>query len=180
MTYIVTKFVKSGDLLSYMEKLGVDRLPEAMARVFIKQIAIAVATYHAEGVAHRDLKHLNILVSMKGTSPKVKITDFGMAARLKAGQTITKMAGTISFMSPEIVLEKPSDFKTDIWSLGVILYALICSRAPFCAAEREEMVRQITSEEVDFSDSVWSTVTDSCKDLIHQMLDKDQKKRISV
>ena len=91
------------------------------------------------GIVHRDLKHLNILINVSASGkPLVKITDFGMAAKLNKGETITKIAGTIGFMAPEIIQKQPSDFKVDIWSIGVILYALISSTVPFQAQTRDE------------------------------------------
>ena len=60
-----------------------------------------------------------------------------MAARLGNDQKISKVAGTIGFMAPEVVKEQPSDYKADIWSLGVILFALICSKVPFAGESKE-------------------------------------------
>jgi len=84
-TYLVSKFINGGDLLSYLSNKGVDRLPEAEARVLFKQVVKGVKDCHAKGIVHRDLKHMNILVKNTGNTPKVKIADFGMAAKLKEG-----------------------------------------------------------------------------------------------
>ena len=71
--------------------------------MLFKQLVKGVKECHTNGIAHRDLKHLNILVSNAENIPKVKIADFGMAAKLQQGETIQKIAGTIGFMAPEII-----------------------------------------------------------------------------
>ena len=86
---------------------------------------------HDNGIVHRDLKHLNIFLSDEGDAPKVKIGDFGLACKLGEDECIKKKAGTNGFMAPEVVQDELSDFKSDIWSLGIILFALIDSGLPF-------------------------------------------------
>ena len=86
---------------------------------------------HNVGLVHRDLKLLNIFLSDNSPTPRVKLGDLGLTARLAPGQKIVKRAGTSAFMAPEVMMEEPADFKSDIWSLGVILYTLVCSHLPF-------------------------------------------------
>jgi len=101
--YIVTKFVRGGDLLSYLTKQGVDRLPESQANYIFRQLVQGVNDIHKAGIVHRDLKHLNIFLSDNSLTPKVKIGDFGLACRLRKDECIRKMAGTIGFMAPEVI-----------------------------------------------------------------------------
>ena len=84
-----------------------------------------------------------------------------------------KMAGTIGFMAPEVVRDEPTDFQSDIWSLGVIIYALIQSGVPFSGKDRDTTARNIATKELSFSRSVWKSVSDECKDLLLRMFDKD-------
>ena len=135
---------------------------------------------HAQGIAHRDIKHLNVLISMVDGKPVAKITDFGMSAYLAKGETITKVAGTIGFMAPEVVLEQPSDFKADVWSLGVMLYALISSNVPFSGKDRDSTAKLIVEKELAFAKPVWCSVSEECKDLLTAMLTKDQFQRITA
>ena len=143
--YIVTKFVKGGDLLDYLCALNVNRLPEHQSFVIFKQIAEGVRDIHEAGIVHRDLKYKNVFVSNTTEAPRVKIGDFGFACRLEDDECILKVAGTIGFMAPEVVKNEPCDFKSDIWSLGIILYALISSGVPFCGVNREETIEYIIS-----------------------------------
>ena len=179
-TYIVTKLARGGDLLSYLSSQGVDKLSENHAQAIVSQIAIGLLEMHSNGIVHRDLKHLNIFLSDQSEAPKVKIGDFGLACKLGEDECIKKMAGTIGFMAPEVVQDQPSDFKSDIWSLGVILYALIASGVPFSGRDRATTAQNIVSQELSFKRPVWNTVSESCKDVLQRMLEKDQEARISI
>ncbi len=96
---------------------------------------------HKVGIVHRDVKHLNVFIKAPSSQgrddtpsnrlPGVKVGDFGMAAKLKKNQMIEKIAGTVAFMAPEVLVGEPSNFKADVWSLGIILYHLTCARLPF-------------------------------------------------
>ena len=83
-------------------------------------------------------------------------------------------------MAPEVILKQPSDFKSDIWSLGVILYALIDSGIPFYGKDHEAIAERIVSQELSFSRSVWQSVSEECKDLLRKLLEKDQDARPSI
>ena len=129
---------------------------------------------------HRDLKHLNIFLSDYGPTPKVQIGDFGMAAYLNDGQCIKKVAGTIGFMAPEVILNQHSDYRVDIWSLGIILYALICEQVPFYGVNRHIMSEKIVNQPLSFDLPVWESISDDCKSLIKGMLEKDQDRRMTI
>jgi serine/threonine protein kinase len=90
------------------------------------------------------------------------------------------VAGTIGFMAPEIVKDEPSDFKADIWSLGIILFALLSSRVPFAGRDRDEMVHNIVNEKLSFAAEELSSISDECKDILNGMLRKDQEARLSI
>ena len=79
-----------------------------------------------------------------------------------------------------MVLHEPSDFKCDIWSLGVILYDLLCGEMPFSGSSIEEVKNSITTGELLFKGQIWSTVSDKCIDLIRNMLCKDQEARYDI
>ena len=80
---------------------------------------------------------MNVFLSDNSSRPKVKIGDFGLACRLEEGQMIQKVAGTIGFMAPEVVQGQPSDFKSDVWSIGIVLFALLASGVPFAGPTRD-------------------------------------------
>ena len=80
---------------------------------------------HKKGVVHRDIKHKNILLSSQSKTPKVKIADFGLACYLEDDECFVQDTGTVGYKAPEIIRNEPSDFKSDVWSLGCILYELL-------------------------------------------------------
>ena len=128
---------------------------------------------HGAGIVHRDLKHLNIFLSDTSESPKVRIGDFGFACKLSPDECINKVAGTIGFMAPEVVKNESSDFKSDVWSLGIILYALISSDLPFYGNTREDAAHNITTQSLRFDQTRWQSVSFACKDVLTRMLEKD-------
>ena len=179
-TYIVTRFARGGDLLSYLTERGVHRLPEEEAKQIFHQVVLGVRDMHVQQICHRDLKHLNVFLSNNSSSPKVKIGDFGLSCHLNEGEQIIKRAGTIGFMAPEVVMDEPSDFKADIWSLGVMLYALLSSRVPFSGSTKDETAEKICQAPLSFERSAWKEVSSGCQGLLTQMLEKDQSARLSI
>lgn len=85
----MTKLAKGGDLVSYQEAKGMSCLPEERARDLFEQMCRGVKDIHAKRLIHRDLKHMNILLSDTSYHPKVKIADFGLTAKLKEGSEVT-------------------------------------------------------------------------------------------
>ena len=83
-------------------------------------------------------------------------------------------------MAPEVALEEPSDFKADVWSLGVILYALISSKVPFQGDDHEQTLDKIINDPLEFGDESWEGVSGECKELLELMLEKDQNQRYGI
>ena len=133
------------------------------------------------GLVHRDLKYLNILISIQSNDlPKIKITDFGQTVKLNSNEYIAKLGGTVGFIAPEVLQNQPSDSKSDIWSLGVILYSLVSSRVPFCGNNKAETIEATVNKPLVFKKRVWTTISEECKDLLSGMLDKDQNTRLDI
>ena len=175
-TFIVTKFQQGGNLLSYLESLGVNLLPEDKARHIFAQIAKGIREVHDNNIVHRDLKHLNVFINDSGPLPRVRIGDFGLACLIENDEQIVSQAGTPAYMAPEVAAGDHYSFAADIWSLGVILYALLSSKLPYKGSDNQQVLQLILSKELTLEDSnsmLWSKVSSSCKDLLLSMLDKD-------
>jgi eukaryotic-like serine/threonine-protein kinase len=123
---------------SLKDKLAEGPLEPLESVRLIVQVAEGLAEAHAHGIVHRDVKPGNIFVTSKGT---VKILDFGVA-KLAGLQRLTQSGaavGTVAYMSPEQASGEDTDFRTDIWALGVVLYEMVTGRLPF-RGERDQIV----------------------------------------
>ncbi len=90
-----------------------------------------LAHCHCRSVLHRDIKLDNILLDNEG---EIKICDFGVSRIIKKGQRITEQCGTPAYIAPEIISDSGYEgFSADVWSLGVLLYAMVCGTVPFKA-----------------------------------------------
>jgi serine/threonine protein kinase len=147
--YIVYEFIDGASLAERIkpERIAADPLPpEEVARI-VAEVAEALHHAHLQGLVHRDVKPANILLDRQG---RPKVTDFGLAVREEelAGQRGI-LAGTLPYMSPEQVHREGHhlDGRTDVYSLGVVLYELICGRRPFTATPEDELIDQILHRE---------------------------------
>ena len=156
--YLVTKYASGGDLLNYCIEYNCGKmLEEKRIRHIFAQIAKGVRDIHSLGIFHRDLKLQNIFISRAEKLPQVQIGDLGLSVRLRPGESVIKQAGTKPFMAPEMLLNQPCDFQADIWSLGILLYTLICSGLPFPSEYYDKAnEKELKKQKISFSDSAFS------------------------
>jgi hypothetical protein len=130
VAYIVMELVHGITLRQLIDRDGA--LPVPIAADIAYQVADALSVAHARGLVHRDVKPGNVLVQADG---RVKVTDFGIAkAADNDGEELTKtgmVVGTARYLAPEQVDGRPVDERVDIYSLGLVLYEMLCGRAPF-------------------------------------------------
>jgi Tol biopolymer transport system component len=134
-TYISMEHVEGEDLATVLER---GPIPVEQAVDIAAQIGEGLGEAHQAGIAHRDIKPENILVGGDG---QIKILDFGLA-KLRGVSRLTKESstvGTATYMSPELTTGQEADQRTDIWSLGVVLYEMVTGRSPF-ASDYEQAV----------------------------------------
>ncbi|MBY0357367.1 MAG: serine/threonine protein kinase [Candidatus Obscuribacterales bacterium] len=179
--YLVMEFIQGESLRDLMER---ERSPE-MQNVLrtMSQICAGLQAAHAEGIIHRDLKPENIMLRQDQDRPDwVKIVDFGIAHLKQGGQRLTKTGiaiGTVDYMSPEYLGDKPIDHRSDIYALGVIFFELIAGRCPFAAETSEAiMAKHLFSEAPPLSMYRPDLKTGSIFDLIaKRALEKVPEKR---
>ena len=125
--YIVMELIDGITLKQYMEKKGVLNWKESLH--FAIQIAKALEHAHSRGIVHRDIKPHNVMVLKNGS---VKVTDFGIARMMSKGNTLTKEAlGSVHYISPEQAKGGRVDSRSDIYSLGVVIYEMMSGRPPY-------------------------------------------------
>jgi serine/threonine protein kinase/formylglycine-generating enzyme required for sulfatase activity len=163
-----------GDTLKKKIEKGPLEIEDAVRIVL--QIAQGLSKAHEKGIVHRDIKPANIMIT---DDCVVKILDFGLAKL--AGQTrITKTAttmGTVAYMSPEQSRGEIVDQRTDIWSLGVILYQMITAQLPFNGEYEQAVIYSILNDDPESIDNLRTDVPTEIQKLVQKSLQKDVEKR---
>jgi len=139
--YILTEYIDGGELLDRL--LVKKKFTEPEARILFGNILLAVEYMHAHHILHRDLKLDNILMNSKENDRDIKIIDFNISMETNHTEILTRTCGTLEYMAPELKLKKGYSFPVDIWSSGVILYALLSGKMPFDDNENFETYKGI-------------------------------------
>jgi serine/threonine-protein kinase len=143
LCYIAMEFLKGKDLVPYVKADALLPLPRVLS--IVARVAEALHYAHAQGVIHRDIKPANIMY--EPVSDTVKVTDFGIARVTDSSKTKTGMVlGTPSFMSPEQLAGRKIDGRSDLFSLGVMLFQLACGKLPFQGDSMAQLMFRIANE----------------------------------
>lgn len=152
-------------------------LPAEEALRLGRQVAEGLAAAHARGLVHRDLKPENVMVTLEGHA---KILDFGLAKRLEGEASLTedhRVIGTFRSMSPEQARGLPVDHRSDLFSLGTLLYEMLTGTSPFAAPSTLETLTRICSHRPPSVREVVADVPQVVSDLVDRLLEKDAKLR---
>lgn len=129
---------------------------------------------HARNILHRDIKLDNILLDGKG---QVKIADFGVSKQVRQGEVMREQCGTPAYIAPEIIRDRGyTGFKADLWSAGVVLYALLYGTVPFKANNMQDLHKLILSAKYNLKDEI----TDQAKHLLRSLLEPDPVRRLTI
>ncbi|XP_042241673.1 maternal embryonic leucine zipper kinase-like isoform X2 [Homarus americanus] len=172
--FMVLEYCPGGELFDYIVER--DRLEEDEARLFFRQITSAVAYVHNMGYAHRDLKPENLLLD---DDQQLKLIDFGLCANPAGGldQRLATCCGSPAYAAPELVSGRHYlGSEADIWSMGVLLYALLCGFLPFDDENLGALYRKIQAGV--YENPEW--LSPGSRDLLSSMLQVDPKRRIRV
>lgn len=143
LAWIAMEYVKGGDLQRFTVPGRL--LPAPQVLEIVARVAEALSYAHSQGVVHRDIKPANVMVDTEGSS--VKVMDFGVARVDDASRTRTGIVlGTPSFMSPEQMSGRRTDGRSDLYSLGVMLFQLLTGTLPFEGGSMAELMRRIVNE----------------------------------
>ena len=168
--YLVMEYYNRGDFSKFLKKRP---LKEKYAIKYLKQIADGMKYLLSHKIIHRDLKPQNILVSDTGS---LKITDFGFARYFDSDILIQTICGSPMYMAPEIMKNKKYDYKSDLWSIGIIFYEMLIGKTPFQAKNIYELIRKIENDKIKIPSKF--NLSQSCKDLLISLLQKNPDKRI--
>ena len=172
-TFLAMEFV-AGQTLKDRIRSGPLELTEAVG--IARQITRGLNEAHTKGIVHRDIKPANIMITATGG---VKILDFGLAK--SADQTaLTKTGatpGTVAYMSPEQALGEEVDSRTDLWSLGIILYEMVCGRHPFTGGHEQVVIHSILNDEPVLNADSKTDLPPELIAIVDKALAKDRRKR---
>ncbi|CDQ59234.1 unnamed protein product [Oncorhynchus mykiss] len=172
MLYLVTEYAKNGEIFDYLAKHG--RLSELEARRKFWQILSAVEYCHNRNIVHRDLKAENLLLD---GHMNIKIADFGFGNFFQPGEPLATWCGSPPYAAPEVFegqqYEGP---QLDIWSMGVVLYVLVCGALPFDGPTLPVLRQRVLEGRF----RIPYFMTEDCEHLIRRMLVLDPSKRLSV
>ncbi|KAL1211157.1 Calcium-dependent protein kinase 25 [Cardamine amara subsp. amara] len=175
--HMVMELCRGGELFDRIVERG--HYSERKAVHLAKVILGVVQTCHSLGVMHRDLKPENFLFVNDQEDSPLKAIDFGLSMFLKPGESFTDVVGSPYYIAPE-VLNKNYGPEADIWSAGVMIYVLLSGSAPFWGETEEDIFNEVLEGELDLSSDPWPKVSESAKDLIRKMLERNPKQRLTA
>ncbi len=177
--YIIMEYCQYGDLQKFQNKKP---FSHKYIQNYMLQLRDALQYLRTKNIVHRDLKPQNILL----TSPiHIKITDFGLAryinleteASLEHEDLFSTYCGSPIYMSPELLNHQQYNSKSDLWSLGIILYELITGMPPFIAKNLKHLVQRVNTEKINLDKLDKTLISDDCFDLLNSLLNHDRTRR---
>mmetsp|Transcript_5432 Transcript_5432/g.9579 ORF Transcript_5432/g.9579 Transcript_5432/m.9579 type:complete len:530 (-) Transcript_5432:182-1771(-) len=168
--HLIMELCSGGELFDRIINKG--HYSEKNASELIRVMLEIIDFMHKKGLVHRDLKPENFLLDGPGDDAKLKATDFGLSAYLKENEWSDEQVGTPVYVAPEVLLGKYNQ-KCDIWSLGVILYILLCGRPPFYGKTDHDELRATLEGRYDITREPWDRISPEAKDAVQKMLTMD-------
>ncbi|KAJ8919730.1 hypothetical protein NQ315_006258, partial [Exocentrus adspersus] len=183
-TYLVLEYLKGGELFDRIRQKS--RFTEGEASVILRKLVSAVSFMHSRGVVHRDLKPENLVFTSTDEEAEIKIIDFGFARLKQEKEPLHTPCFTLHYAAPEVLKGDPEgyDENCDLWSLGVILYTMLCGKAPFHARSRDESVSSIMERikggDFNFDSPAWLGVSSEAKHVVRGLLTVDPNLRLRM
>ncbi|XP_011312553.1 MAP kinase-activated protein kinase 2 [Fopius arisanus] len=181
---VIMECMEGGELFQRIQDRQDGAFTEREAAEIMFEISIAVKHLHDMNIAHRDLKPENLLYSRSDHTGILKLTDFGFAKETHVKDTLQTPCYTPYYVAPEVLGPEKYDKSCDIWSLGVIMYILLCGFPPFYSnhglAISPGMKKRIRLGQYDFPAPEWTSVSIEARDLIKGMLCTDPAQRLSI
>jgi calcium-dependent protein kinase len=178
--HLVFEYCAGGELIKPVVDQAV-RFTERQAARIVRQMMDAVKYCHDRHIVHRDLKPDNMLLTSSsiGLESELKVIDFGLATHIRFGEVLTKHVGTPYYIAPE-VLEKNYGKPCDMWSIGVITFAILYGYPPFWGDNEKEVYIRIRRGRYAFDEPHGDARSAHSKDFIHRLLVQDPVRRLTV
>jgi len=168
--YMILEYASKGELYNALKSVG--KFDDVQAATYIYQLADALSYCHSKKVIHRDIKPENLLLGVYG---ELKIADFGWSVHAPSSRRTT-ICGTLDYLPPEMIEDRPHDEKVDLWSLGVLCYELLVGKPPFETPTHDATYQKIVRCEFRFPSNL---LPEAC-DLISKLLRKNPHERLSL
>ena len=177
--FIVMEYIEGGTLRQYFKKRKFN-FSERQASNIMSQIVSGIKYLHQYGIVHRDLKPDNIMITQQNDFGIIKIMDFGLSKIVSPKEKMVDGYGSLSYVAPEVLLRTPYNKEVDIWSMGVILFYMLCGHLPFRGSKEEVVANKIVFESAEFDEDDWETRSKTVKNLIESCLEKNVENRITI
>lgn len=181
---ILLEYMNGGDLLQRIVKTEGKGLTEPVAKFYFYQLCLAIKYLHDQNITHRDLKPDNILLHNDDDETLLKVSDFGLSKFISNDTTAMRtMCGTKLYVAPEILKTLGRGTytqKVDVWSMGVVLFAMLSASLPFSENYPKPLVEQIINARISFKSPLWRTISSQAKNLLFLIFTIDPQKRPSI
>ena len=177
--YIFMEYCSGGSLYHFFQKRNFF-LDEKLCSNIIYKICLAVNYFHSYGIAHRDLKLDNILMTSEDDNADIRILDFGLGKIIGPGETCNEPYGTVLYCAPEIILRQPYTKNVDSWSIGVISYILLFGKIPFYDDNKNVLRKKIINNKPVYKGFDYPSISNFALNFIQKLLIKNQEKRMTV
>eukprot|EP01012_Entosiphon_sulcatum_P064692 TRINITY_DN93523_c0_g1_i1.p1 TRINITY_DN93523_c0_g1~~TRINITY_DN93523_c0_g1_i1.p1 ORF type:complete len:334 (+),score=65.23 TRINITY_DN93523_c0_g1_i1:66-1067(+) len=179
--YMIMELMEGGELFDCICNDFPEGYSERHSSVIMAKIFEAIRYLHSMGIIHRDLKPENLLFSSKDPAKsEIKISDFGLA-KICSDQTMVRTAcGSPNYVAPEVLTNQGYTFSCDLWSAGVVLYALLCGFLPFSDDSWPKLFSNITTGTYHFPSPNWDHISAEAKDLVRHLLVVDPGQRFTA
>jgi serine/threonine protein kinase len=176
--YLVMDLMAGGELFDRI--VDKDHYSEKEAKKAMYDILVAIQYTHQQNIVHRDLKPENILYATADDNSTLKLADFGLAMMLDPNELMNSQCGTPGYVAPEVLMGHFYGKEVDMWSVGVILYILLCGFPPFYDENNEELYKMIVNARIEFLSPYWDNVSKEAIDLIKKLLEKEPGTRLTA
>jgi len=177
--YLVMEMCAGGELFDRIIDAG--HFTEVQAAILMQQITRAIFYMHENHVTHRDLKPENFLFMTKEAIDKtpLKIIDFGLSCMYSPGQVLTTKAGTPYYVAPQVLAGK-YDQMGDMWSIGVIMFVMLCGYPPFFGETDADVLAKVRLGNFSFNAADWKNISEDAKNLIRNLLKMNPRDRYTA